>query len=60
MIGHLVIIFHLIGDFSDTRTGDRAEIVIPPVDPFAGLGIIRRPTEIRRIDIRRQTLFEAM
>ncbi|MNS74770.1 hypothetical protein D3C72_1082540 [compost metagenome] len=60
VIGHLIVIFHLVGDFGDTRTGDGAEIVIPPVDALAGLGIIRRPTEIRRIDIRRQTLFEAM
>src|SRR6266702_2904907 len=32
--GDLVVIFHLVSDLGDPCTGDRAEIVVPPVDPL--------------------------
>ena len=34
--------------------------MIPPVDPLAGLAVIRRPAEIGGVDIRCQPLLEAM
>ena len=60
VIGNLIIIFHLIGDFGHTRAGDRPHIVIPPINPLTGFAIIRRPAKIGGINIRRQTLLEPM
>ena len=56
----LVVILHLVGGFGDARAGDRAEIVIPPVDALAGLAVIGRPAEIGGIDVRGQPLLEAV
>ena len=58
VIGDLVIIFELVGDLCHPCPGDGSHIVIPPVDPLARFAIIRRPAEIRRVDIRGQPLFE--
>lgn len=60
VVGYLVVILHLVGDFGNPCTRHRTEIVIPPVDPLARLGIIGRPAKIRGIDVGRQTLFEAV
>ena len=56
----LVIVFHLVGNLGHARARDRSHVVIPPVDPFAGLAIVRRPAEIGGIDVRRQPLLESM
>ena len=58
VIGNLVVILHLVGDLGDAGAGDRAQIVIPPVDPLARPRIVRRPAEIGGIDIGRQPLLE--
>lgn len=60
LIGHLIVIFELVGDFGGTCSGDGAEIVIPPVDALAGLAIIGRPAEIRRVDVGRKPLFKTV
>ncbi len=57
---YLVVIFHLVGDLGNARAGDRAKIVIPPVDAFSRLAIVRCPAEIRRVNVRGQALFKAM
>lgn len=41
-----------------TRAGDRTEIVVLPVDSLAGLAVVRRPAEIRRIDVGRHAFLE--
>ena len=56
----LVVIFKLVGDLGHARAGHRAEVVIPPVDAFARLAVVRRPAEIARVDIGGQPLFEAV
>ena len=58
VIGHLIIIFHLIGNLGHTCAGDRSHIVIPPVNPLTGLAIIRRPAKISRINIGGQTFLK--
>ena len=58
--GHLIIIFHLVGGLRNAGTRHRTQIVIPPVNAFTGFAIIRRPAKIRRIDIGRQPLLEAV
>ncbi|MCY1238204.1 hypothetical protein D9M72_509290 [compost metagenome] len=58
--GDLVVIFHLVGDLGDAGAGDRAEIVVPPVDALAGLAIVWRPAEIGRVDVGRQPFLEAV
>ncbi len=60
VVGDLVVIFHLVGDLGNAGAGDRTQIVIPPVDAFAGLAVVRRPAEIGGIDVGRQPLLEAM
>src|SRR3546814_3937257 len=58
--GDLVIVLELVGDLGDAGSGHRAEVVIPPVDPLAGLAIVRGPAEVGRIDIRGEARLEAM
>jgi hypothetical protein len=47
-------------DLGDARAGDGAEIVVPPVDPLAGLAVVRRPAEIGGVDVGGQPLLEAV
>ena len=58
--GDLVVILHLVGDLGDAGAGDRAQIVVPPVDALAGLAIVRRPAEIGGIDVGGQPLLETV
>ena len=60
LIGNFIVIFELVGDFGGTRSGDRTEIVISPVDTFTGLAIIWRPAEIRRVDVGGEPLLETV
>ena len=58
--GHLVVIFQLVGDLGHSGAGDRAHVVIPPVDPLTWAAVIGRPAEIGGIDIGGQPLFKAV
>ena len=58
--GDLVVIFDLVGGFGDAGAGDRAEIVVPPVDALAGLAVVGRPAEIGRVDVGGEPLLEAV
>ena len=58
VIGDLIIILHLVGDLRHPSTGDRAHVVIPPVDAFAGFPVVRRPTEVGWIDVRREAFLK--
>ncbi len=60
LIGDFIVILELIGDFCRSSTGDRAKIMIPPVNTFARLAIIRCPAKIGRINVCRQALFKAV
>ena len=59
-MGDLVIIFQLIGDLGHARARDGSKIVVPPVDPFPRLAVVRGPAEIGGIDVGGQTLLEAV
>ena len=59
-VGHLVVVFELVGDLGDARAGHRAHVVIPPVDALAGPAVVRGPAEIGRIDIRGQPRLETV
>ena len=50
-VGDLVVILHLVGDLGDAGAGDRAHVVIPPVDAFARFAVIRGPAEIGGVDV---------
>jgi len=50
-IHNFIIIFHLVADFGDNGPGDRAEIIIPPINAFTRFAIIRCPTKISWINI---------
>ena len=56
--GDFVVILHLVRNLGGTGAGDRPEIVIPPVDAFAGFAIVGCPAEVGRINVGRQTLLE--
>ncbi|MDT4889081.1 hypothetical protein FQZ97_1257360 [compost metagenome] len=60
LIGDLVVIFELIGNFCRSCTSDRTEVMIPPINAFAGLAIIRCPAKISGIDVCRQALLKAV
>ena len=60
LVGDLVIELQLVAGLGHARTGDRSEIVIPPVDPLARLAVVGRPAEVGGIDVGRQTLLEAV
>ena len=60
MIGNLVVVFHLVGDFGHARACDRPHVVIPPLDPLARFAIIRGPAEIRWVNIRCHAFFKPM
>jgi hypothetical protein len=55
---HLVVVFHLVGDLGHARAGDRAHVVIPPVDPLARFAPVGRPAEIGGVDVGGQPLLE--
>ncbi len=56
----LVVEQQLVGDFGHAGAGDALHVVIPPVDALVGLAPVRRPAEVRRIDVRRAAFLEAM
>ena len=51
VICNFVIVFHLVGNFSNARASDRPHVVIPPIYPFTRFAIIRGPSKISRIDV---------
>ena len=60
VIGNLVVVFQLVGYFADTRAHDAAKVVVPPFDPLAGFTVVRRPTEIRRVNIGGQAFLKSV
>ena len=58
LVGHGVVIFHLVAGFRHARTRDRPHVVIPPVDTFARLAVIRRPAKVGGVDIGGQAFLE--
>ncbi len=58
--GDLVVVFELVGDLGDARAGDRAEVVVPPVDALAGLAVVGRPAEIGGVDVGGEPFLEAV
>ena len=60
LMADVVIIFQLVGDLGHACAGDRAHVVIPPVNPLAGLAVIRGPAEIGGVDVGGQAFLEAV
>src|SRR3546814_13208956 len=47
--GALIVVLQLVGDLGYARSGHRAEVVIPPVDPLARLAVVRGPAALGQI-----------
>ncbi len=60
VVGDFIVEFQLVADFGDACLGDRAEVMIPPVDPFERVVPVGCPAEIGRINITGEPLFETM
>ena len=57
---HLLVIFDLEGRHRASGLEHRIHVVIPAVDPLAGIVPVRHPGEIGRIDVGRDPLLEAV
>ena len=60
LVGHIVVIFQLIGNLGHARAGDRAKVVIPPINPLTWFAVIWGPAEIGGVNVGRQALFKAV
>ena len=58
--GDLVVVVELVGDLGGAGPGDRAEVVVPPVDAAIGLLPVGGPAEVGRVDVGGQPLLEAV
>ena len=60
VIGNLVIVFELVGDFRNPCPGHRTHIVVPPVDALTGFAVVWRPAKIRWVDVGGQAFLNAV
>jgi hypothetical protein len=60
VVGDVVVVFHLVGDLGHAGAGHGAEVVIPPVDPLAGLAVVGGPAEVGGVDVGGQPLLKAV
>ena len=56
----IIVIFQLVGDFGNACAGDRAHVVVPPVDPLARFAVVGRPAEIGGVDVSGHAFLEAV
>ena len=60
LMGHVVVVFQLVGDLGHARARHRPQVVIPPVDPFPRFAIVRGPAEIGRVNVGGQAFLKAV
>ena len=60
VVGDLVVVLELVGDLGGAGAGDRAEVVVPPVDALVGPGLVGGPAEVGGVDVGGQPLLEAV
>ena len=51
LMADVVVVFELVGDLGHARARHGPQVVIPPVDAFAGFAVVGGPAEIGGVDV---------